>query len=217
MAKKKNISKEDLQNMYIRYVMEHDKQPNSVYNFCKVHNFEETLFYSYFGNLEALNQSIFESFFDQTKAVLENSAEYASFDNRSKLLSFYFTFFEVLTANRSYVTLTLSDYKNLQNIKSLVRLKTKFTDYIGSLNIEIPDLKQEKLEQIQTRSLKESAWLQLLFTIKFWLNDTSANLEKTDVFIEKSVNASFDLMDVKPVKSVLDFGKFLFKETFQMN
>ena len=217
MAKKKNISKEDLQNMYITYVLEHDKQPNSVYTFCKTHNFDETLFYGYFGNLDALNQSIFESFFDKTKAVLESSKEYASFDDRSKLLSFYYTFFEIMTANRSYVTLTLSEYKNLQSIKALGRLKTKFTEYIGDLDIEIPDLKQEKLEQIQNRTLKESAWLQLLFTLKFWLNDTSANLEKTDVFIEKSVNASFDLMDVKPVKSVLDFGKFLFKETFQKN
>jgi hypothetical protein len=48
--------------------------------------------------------------------------------------------------------------------------------------------------------------------MKFWLEDTSSSFEKTDIFIEKSVNTSFDLLDIKPLKSIIDFGKFLFKE-----
>lgn len=217
MAKKKNVSKEQLQDLYITYILENEKEPNSVYSFCYKNNFDEKLFYQHFGNMDALRKSIFESFFDHTLSILEKSEDYVSFDSKSKLLSFYYTFFEVLTMNRSFVTKTLIDYVNLKNLKSLAKLKAKFTDYIADLNIDVPNINQEKLERIQEKTLQETAWLQLLFTIKFWLNDTSANLEKTDLFIEKSVNASFDLMDVKPVKSVLDFGKFLFKETFQMN
>jgi hypothetical protein len=49
-------------------------------------------------------------------------------------------------------------------------------------------------------------------TIKFWLDDSSAAFEKTDLYIEKSVNASFDLLNTIPLESVLDFGKFLVKE-----
>ena len=79
------------------------------------------------------------------------------------------------------------------------------------------DIKQEQLEKIQDNALKESAWLQLLLTMKFWLDDTSASFEKTDIFIEKSVNTTFDVLDIAPLKSVLDFGIFLFKEKFQMN
>ena len=48
--------------------------------------------------------------------------------------------------------------------------------------------------------------------MKFWLDDTSPAFEKTDVFIEKSVKASFDIMNIAPIKSVIDLGKFLFKE-----
>ena len=44
------------------------------------------------------------------------------------------------------------------------------------------------------------------------MDDTSASFEKTDVFIEKSVNTSFDVLQVTPLKSVIDLGKFLFKE-----
>ena len=79
------------------------------------------------------------------------------------------------------------------------------------------DLKQKNIVQIQQKSIKETAWLQLLITMKFWLNDSSANFEKTDIFIEKSVNTSFDLIDSTPLKSIIDLGKFLYKEKMNIN
>ena len=79
------------------------------------------------------------------------------------------------------------------------------------------DVKEQRLEKIQEKSLKESAWLQLMFTLKFWIDDTSPSFEKTDLFIEKSINTTFDVLNIAPVKSVIDLGKFLFKEKFKMN
>ena len=129
------------------------------------------------------------------------------------MLSFYYTFFENLTANRSYVVHALAGNKNqLKSLAALTELKKSFSEYIEILNIKTIDFKEERLEKIQTRSLKETAWLQLLVTMKFWLEDTSSSFEKTDIFIEKSVKASFDLIDTTPLKSIIDFGKFLFKE-----
>ena len=58
----------------------------------------------------------------------------------------------------------------------------------------------------------EGAWVQFLFVLKFWLNDHSKGFEKTDILIEKSVNTAFDLIDTKPVESLFDLGKFLWKE-----
>jgi hypothetical protein len=72
------------------------------------------------------------------------------------------------------------------------------------------------LEKIQDRALQESAWLQLMLTMKFWMDDTSASFEKTDIFIEKSVNTSFDVLNIAPLKSIIDFGKFIFKEKIHM-
>lgn len=53
-----------------------------------------------------------------------------------------------------------------------------------------------------------------MFKLKYWMEDNSARFEKTDVAIEKSVNAIFDVFNTTPLESVLDFGKFLFKENF---
>jgi hypothetical protein len=80
------------------------------------------------------------------------------------------------------------------------------------LDIPSLDLKQEALEKIQERGIFEMAWNQLLITMKFWLDDTSASFEKTDIFIEKSINTSFELMNIEPIESLIDFGKFLLKE-----
>ena len=217
MAKKKSVKAIDLISMYMNHVLENNENPKSVYSFAKSNNFEESIFYQYFGNFEALEQSIFKAFFDNTIAVLEKNEDYNGFDARNKMLSFYFTFFEILTANRSYVVHALEGSKNLKGLKTLTKLKHTFADYIDTLDIETISIKEKRLEQIQDKALQESAWIQLLITIKFWLDDTSASFEKTDIFIEKAVNASFDIIDIKPIKTVMDLGKFLFKEKFQMN
>jgi len=156
---------------------------------------------------------VFNAFYENTVKALNESADYKSFDARNKLLSFYYTFFENLSANRSYVIQSLEKNKmNLKGLKLLSSLKSSFTQYVDKLDIDMLDIKQKQIEEIQSKALMESAWIQLLMTMKFWMDDTSASFEKTDIFIEKSVNTSFDVIEITPMKSVIDFGKFLFKE-----
>jgi hypothetical protein len=218
MPKKKEINALDIITYYMSYILENNCKPSSVYSFAKENKFEEAVFYNFFGSFEAVEKSIFKTFFDNTITVLEKSEDYETFDARNKLLSFYYTFFENLTANRSYVAATLDSNKmDLKKLTVLSNLKTSFTNYIDSLEIETIDLKQKNIVQIQQKSIKETAWLQLLITMKFWLNDSSANFEKTDIFIEKSVNTSFDVIDSTPLKSIIDLGKFLYKEKMNIN
>jgi hypothetical protein len=218
MAKKKTISKNDILTFYMDYVLEHNQTPKSVYAFSKANNFEESHFYKFFASFEAIEKNIFVAFLENTLIALNKSEDYTNYNSRNKLLSFYYTFFENLTANRSYVVYALNTHKNkLKTLKTLSSLKHSFNNYIDHLDIDVIDVKEEKLEKIQQKTLKESAWVQLLFTMKFWMDDTSPSFEKTDIFIEKSINTTFDVINVAPVKSVIDLGKFLFKEKFQMN
>ncbi len=216
MATKKNISNNDIILWYMDYVLEKDQQPSSIYSFAKENNINESDFYVHFASFEALEKGIFTAFFDNTVSVLNASEEYQKFDARNKLLTFYFTFFENLTANRSYVTYALEKKKDLKSLKVLAELRKCFINYVNSLPIETIEIKQEQLEKIQKKGLQESAWAQLLITLKFWLDDTSPSFEKTDIFIEKSINTGFDIKDTAPLKSIIDLGKFLFKEKVQM-
>ncbi|EGV43839.1 TetR/AcrR family transcriptional regulator [Bizionia argentinensis JUB59] len=214
MAKKKNITQTKLISFYMDYVLTNNHAPKTVYAFAKDNNFEEADFYSNYASFEALEKSIFKVFFDNTMLVLEKSEDYQHFDARNKILSFYFTFFENLTANRSYVVYALKD-KGLKSLSSLSSLREAFKNYIDTLDIETIDIKEPRIVKLQDSAKQESFWIQLMMVMKFWLDDTSSSFEKTDIFIEKSIHAGFDLMDIKPLKSVLDLGKFLFKEKMQ--
>lgn len=218
MARKKNISQQDIYSFYMEYYLENGEAPKTVFQLAKLYNFNENQFYDFFGSLKAVEKSIFESFFDQTLKLLEKSEEYEAFNGRNKLLTFFYTFFEILTANRSYVLSVLErDQKSPRFIKTISTLKPKYLEFIKTLEIETLDLKNARFEKIMGRSLDESLWVQLVLCFKFWMDDESAGLEKTDIFIEKSINTGFDLLNVQPLKSVLDLGKFLYHEKSHMN
>lgn len=213
MAKQTKISKDKIISAYAKMILEEGKKPNSIYHFCQLLKIEETQFYEFFPNFEQLEESVFENFFESTLVLLNKSEDYNSYDAKTKVLSFYFTFFEQLTANRSLVLNLLTEEKNkLDNLKKLSGLRKHFKNYIESLGIETIKIPQEKIEKIQQKSISEMAWIQMMMTLKFWMDDKSPSFEKTDIFIEKSVHASFDMLDVTPFKNIIDFGKFLWKE-----
>ena len=213
MAKKKEMTKQEILSFYIDYFLEHNKQPTSVYLFAKQYAFDESLFYKNYASFDLIEKDFFNSLFINTKTLLHKSDEFSTYDARTQLLSFYFTYFEMLSANRSFVVAQLKENSNkLKRLSKLSELRIHFKSFYNDLEIEKIDLKQEKLIEIQEKSMCEMAWLQFIFTLKFWLDDTSLSFEKTDIFIEKSVNTSFDLMNITPLKSLIDFGKFMWQE-----
>ena len=213
MVAKKSITSDKIIELYMNEVLLNGI-PKSVYAFAKEHNFEEGKFYKFFSSFEALEKQIFSIFCIKTVELLLNNEEYKTYDSKNKLLSFYYTFFELFTANRSYVFLRLKENKNkLDSLKLLSHLRKEFIDFINKeILIDSIDLKNERINKIRDKGVAEAHWLQLLFTLQFWLEDESSNFEKTDIFIEKSVKASFDLKDLTPIQSVFDFAKFLWKE-----
>ena len=217
-TKKSTLTKDKIVSMFMQDTLENNEKPKSVYHFAKANGLTEAEFYNFFGGLEGVEKEIFNLFLEKTLDLLNKDKDYEYYDMKSKMLSFYFTFFELLTANRSYVVLSLKENKNpLQGLMQLSGLRNGFKDFVSGIISDEYRLKQEKFQQIQEKALQESAWFQLLMTLKFWLDDSSASFEKTDLFIEKSVKASFELMNTAPLESLIDFGKFLFKEKIQHN
>ena len=155
MAKQKQISHSEIISNYMNYVLENNTPPKSVYIFAKANNFEESEFYTYFGSFEAVENKILNTFFTNTLEVLNKNEDYLTFDSRSKLLSFYFTFFENLSANRSYLLLLLDNgTKNIQKLKVLSHLKNSFTQFISELNIDTLDFKEQKITKLQEKSIE---------------------------------------------------------------
>ncbi|SHF77795.1 DNA-binding transcriptional regulator, AcrR family [Flavobacterium segetis] len=212
-TKKIKVTKDRIVSLYMDYVLEHSEKPKSVYIFSKMNDFSETEFYAFFGTIESIEKEIFKMFVEKTVDLLNLNQEYVMYDMKSKMLSFYFTFFEILTANRSYVVLVLKEHNNnLKKLSLLAGLKLSFKNYLIEIITDDFRTQQERLQNFQEKAFQESSWFQLLLTMKFWLDDSSPSFEKTDIYIEKSVKANFELMNIAPIDSLIDFGKFIFKE-----
>jgi hypothetical protein len=213
--KKKKIDDNVIITLYMDNVLSHNTEPKNVYVFCKDNEIEESDFYSFYGSITALKEDIWIKFYDNTAATLLKDENFESYTNRNKLLSLYFTMFEVLTLNRSYVFYTLKENKEgLKNLKQLKGLRTNFKLFINQIIDESEEPKNETIQRITKPLYAEGAWIQFLFLLKFWLDDTSKGFEKTDIMIEKSVKAVLDVLDTTPLESVIDLGKFIWKERF---
>ena len=212
-TKKKELSQRDVIKAYMDYVLEHEKTPKSVYKFAKDNGMTEQDFYQFFGSFEGLRKEIWNTFFTMTMDVAHKNEDYEHFSNREKMLTFFYTFFELLTLNRSYVLYTLHNHQNMMDkMDQLKGLRRHVKDFAKDLISQRNETKSNILLERSESIYSEGAWVQMLFLLKFWMDDDSAGFEKTDMAIEKSVNTIFDVFDNTPLDAVFDFGKFLWKE-----
>ncbi len=212
-SKKKKMTKKDLMSNYMDYVLEHEKNPKSVYKFCKDIKIDESEFYSFFGNFDGLKSQIWEHFYQNASQLMNSNKEVMEYGSREKMLTFFFTFFEILTANRSYAIYVLDEHDDkMKNLHQLKVLRNNIKSFAQELIAEDNDEKQFNFLKNSERVFSEGAWIQFLFLLNFWKNDQSPGFEKTDVAIEKSVNTIFDVFDNTPLEKIFDFGKFLYKE-----
>lgn len=212
-AKKILIDDNVIISKYMDSVLQHNAEPKSVFLFCKDNKINETEFYTFYGSLDAVRQDIWVKFFENATATIQKEEAFSTYSNKNKLLTLYFTLFEILTLNRSYVMYSLKDNeKGLQNLKDLKNFRKDFKHFIVTIIESDGKRINEKITKVAKPVFSEGAWIQFLFLLKFWINDTSKGFEKTDILIEKSVNTVVDLLDTKPLESLLDLGKFLWKE-----
>ena len=101
----------------------------TIYKFCKDIKCTEGEFYEHFGSFEGLKQHIWIALYESTVATLHKDKDFENYPNKDKMLSFFYTMFGNLTANRSYVLFVLKEHamplKNLEQLKEL-RIKIMY-------------------------------------------------------------------------------------------
>ncbi len=212
VQQKELITKENLIDWYMDTVVKQYGDSFSVEDLGDTYQFAPEEFYDHFESFEELNKTIFQIFIDNAIAVLDETEGFERFSKKDKLLSLYYTLFESLTLNRDFVLLTIKSYGlNLNALPLFSEMKSSFLGFIDALDIETLSL-SSSLESIQQKSLQEGLWIQFLLTLKFWMADDSEDCEKTDIFIEKSINTGLELLNTKTLNNIIDLGKFLYTE-----
>ena len=193
-------------------VVKNQGKPDDMNSFAKASNFEPEAFETHYENFEALDKAIFKTLIDVSIATLIESPDFVNFTKKDKLLSLYYTLFENFTLNREFITLTIKSYGlRLNTISLFSQLRGSFIDFIDALQMETLSF-NDTIESIQKKSIKEAFWVQFLLTVKFWMDDDSNQCEKTDIFIEKSINTGVELLNTRSLNNIIDLGKFLYVE-----
>lgn len=201
---------------YKLYVLENGKQPESVYAFAKKLEMQESEFYDHFNSFVQIESYLWKQTVLDTIEKIQQEEVYATYAVREKLLAFYYTWIEVLRTQRSFV---LKQYEGLEkplymkNNVVITDAKVAFADFLNELiveGVETREVERRPIPQLM-QSYPKWLWYQALAILDFWLNDVSQGFEKTDVFIEKSVNTAMDLLGRSPLDSLVDLGKFLYQ------
>jgi hypothetical protein len=205
---------ESIQSAYIDYVLTEGHEPQSVYLFAKNNQMTEEEFYRFFGSFEAVEQNIWANFGKRTVTEIKTQEIWPQYSAREKALSFFYSFFELLKSNRSFAVYSLKKrQRGLSTPRVLDNLKTIFENFADEIlrdGIESGELTDRKFF---SKRYKDGLWMQFGFVLKFWMNDNSAGFEKTDEAIEKGLNVTFDLFQRSPIDNLIDYGKFLAKNS----
>lgn len=198
---------------FVNYVLEHNEFPKSVFSFTKKLKLSEDQFYNTAASFEGLEADIWQSYFDETIARLHNDNTFPQYSVREKLLALYFTLFETLKSNRSFVRFTFDNKPKYKPYPAALHtLKESFEKFVNELVTEGKESKEIAERKLLKIDYSKPIWGHFVFMLNFWIKDTSKGFEQTDVAIEKSVNLAMDLMGQSALDSAFDFAKFLFQQ-----
>lgn len=205
-------SDEALRGAYVEYLLTNGARPASVYKFCQDLGIPEETFYSYAGSFDGLEQHIWTGFMDHVVSRLQGDAQFSGFSTRDKILTFYYALLEELKRNRSFVLLQLESINKPAIVPHYLKgFKSSFEKFIENTLSLGKDRGEVATRPFVDKRYPKLFWLHMGFIINFWKNDNSADFEKTDAAVEKSVTLAFDLLGKGAVDSAIDFGKFLYQ------
>ena len=100
-------------------------------------------------------------------------------------------------------------------MSKLSELKFRYKNLIENLSIELEGVPFSGLNELIQKSIPEISWAQFMLILNFWVKDHSAQFEKTDQFIKKSIETGFDILTKSPLEGIYDLGKFLINTKFE--
>ncbi len=201
---------EEIKISYIDYVLTNGEPPKSVYNFAKKLKITEAAFYKIYGSFDAIEKGVWEDLTIATILKIKEQEVWPQYSAREKMLSFFYSFLELLKSKRSFIIYTLKKHpKRLTVPDVLTGAKSEFLSFSEDVINEGLDSGELTDRKFFSKRYKDALWLQFAFIINFWMDDDSKDFEKSDEAIEKGINVTFDLFQRSPIDNLFEYGKFL--------
>lgn len=207
------MEKSAIQGAYVDFVREKGRRPRSVRAFTQHLGIEEASFYAHFVSFLAIEQAQMRTYFDQTRELLLSEPVYAQYAAREKLLAVFYTWFETLKADRSFVVYLYqhAHWGYLFGGDYLAEVEKPFLKLLREIIEEGLDTQEIADRLFLTARYRQAYWWQARFLIRFWVRDKSPDFQQTDAAVEKLVNFSADLIQPNALDSGFDLIKFFFR------
>lgn len=214
MAKSSKITEKILLQKYLEYVLDNGSEPASILIFCNYAGCKTAEFKQYYHDLQALEESITTSILKEMHADLLQQENFLHYQFQEKLLAYFYTAVQALEPLREYYLFKQKKWKmDATQWKAMLQARTSFKEFIepifkqAEINAEIPARK------FIDKLYADALWLNFGLIVQFWLKDKSKNYERTDAFIEKTVNLSAQLLAQNTLDQILDLGKFMMQKS----
>ena len=195
---------------YIDYVLTYNERPKSVYSFAKKLKIAEAEFYVFYPSFDSIEKNIWFELTSETIEQVQRQELWSQYSSREKMLSFFYSYVELLKSQRSFVIYSLEKSKkglSTPSVLSGVRpIFENFAEQIINEGLESGELADRKFF---SKRYKDALWVQYAFILNFWTTDDSADFEKTDEAIERGIQVTFDLFQRSPIDHLFEYGKFL--------
>jgi hypothetical protein len=194
---------------YMATLQKEGHAPVSVHRFCKDLGIAEKDFYMAFPNLHAVEKHFWRSWMETIIAAVLSGKEWTSFSAKERYLAFLFAFTGQALEQRSLLEQRFGKLTLLCNPSSLDGLKSSLKDFTS-------ELIQHGMEKgdIAHRGALGNLYPEVLYihwrsVLEYFLKDESQGFERTDAFIEKTVEFAFDLFRTQVIDSAADLVRFL--------
>jgi hypothetical protein len=194
---------------YLLELKTEGRAPVSIFKLCQSLGLSERDFFAEYASLEAVEAHWWRGMVEQVIVAVESGPEWPQFTARQRMLAFLFAFTTAALEHRSLFLLRLGHVSPLKAVPQWAALEARFEVFAkgvlmqGRQQGEI--VSRGPISAVYPRALR----LLLRSVVAFHLKDESAQFERTDAFIEKSVAVLFDLMGRQVLDSGFDLLRFL--------
>lgn len=205
LREKSEPMKEKIKESYLTLAKSQGKRPASMLALADALAVAERELYAHYASVGAIERELLLDSFTQTTDRLAAEAVYADYSTREKLLAIAYTWLEVLKEERSLWLIIMEGGQRTQPLDGAEKAFEQFAKNILNEGIS----RQEIAERLWISDYNANLlWLQYAQVIVFWLRDESDNFEKTDTFVEKSLNFLLDLLQPNFFDSGFSWLKF---------
>lgn len=194
---------------YADYLRENGSRPKSVFAFCKELQISEAEFFRSFGSFDAVEDGFWRRMIERVIASVKSGAEWESFGARERTLAFLFAFLEASLSVRSILLVQREMFRPMCRHVPLHGFARAHKAFMREVLAHGQSTNEIAARGALTAAYPEVFFIHLLAVIEFNLADTSAAFERTDAFVEKTVNFVFDLIRTQAIDSGFDLLRFL--------